>query len=149
MQKTSISGTKCPEFDCSDVVPELPSESLKTQLEELAKIRLEGAKGTPYLLSAQICLAIRREQEFPALKLLGEQSKWPSTIDFKSLSDRVFFGLRQALNGMLQNHIILGCSTSWTSFSSMLTMANTSLVQFSQARDSTKFTIAGKNKHAG
>ena len=116
---------------------------------ELAKIRQEGAKGTPYTLSAQICLAIKREREYPALKLLGERSKWPSAIDFKSLSGRVFFGLRQELNGMIQNHIVLGCSAPWTSFSSLLKTANTSLIQFSRAQDTAKFAIVGRNKHAG
>jgi len=50
---------KCPEFDCADVVPEFPSESLTTQLEDLVKIKLQGAEGTPYTLSAHLCLAIK------------------------------------------------------------------------------------------
>jgi hypothetical protein len=149
IQGALYSGTKCPEYDCEDVVPEFPSESLRTQLEELAKIRFQGMGGTPYTLSALICLAIKRERAFPGLKLLGERFKWPSNIDFESLSDRIFYRLRPELLEIIANHIVLGCSLAWTAFSKILQDANTPLIKFSQARDSVKFGIAGKVKHAG
>jgi hypothetical protein len=149
MQSTKFSGRPCPEFDCSDVVPEFPTKSLRDQLTELENIRHKGAKGQPYILSALICLSIKRERQIPALKLLGERSKWPSIINFKLLSDRVFSGLRQKLNGMVQGHVVLSSSTPWTLFSTMLKTANTSLLQFSRASDAVKYEIAGTNKHAG
>jgi len=140
---------KCPEFDCADVVPEFPSESLTTQLENLAKIKLQGAEGTPYTLSAHICLAIKRERAFPGLKALGERFNWPLNIDFDSLSDRVYYHFRPELLEITQNHIALGCSPAWTAFSKMLQEANTPLAQFSRSRDSIKFNIVGRIKHAG
>ena len=140
---------KCPEFDCADVVPEFPSESLRTQLENLAKIKLQGAEGTPYTLSAHICLAIKQEQAFPGLKALGERFNWPLNIDFDSLSDRVYYHFRPELLEITQNHIALGCSPAWTAFSKMLREANTPLAQFSRSRDSIKFNIVGRIKHAG
>ena len=149
IQGATFAGTKCPEFDCEDVVPEFPSESLRIQLENLEKTKFHGMKGTPYTLSALICLAIKREQAFPGLKLLGERFNWPSVIDFETLSDRVFYHLRPVLIEIIQNHIVLSCSPAWTAFSKILQKANTTLTQFSRAQDSVKFDIAGKNKHAG
>jgi hypothetical protein len=86
-----------------------------------------------YILSAFICLAIQRERAFPGLKALGERFKWPSNIDFNSLSDRVFYHLRPELMEIIQNHIVLGCSPAWTTFSKILREANTPLTQFSQS----------------
>ena len=148
-QGATFSGLKCPEFDCEDVVPEFPSESLRTQLEQLAKIKLQGVQGAPYTLSVQICLAIKREQAFPGLKLLGERFNWPSNIDFESLSDRVFYGLSPELVEIIQNHIVLSCSPAWSAFSKILREANTPLTKFSRAQDCVRFDIAGKFKHAG
>lgn len=144
-----FAGTKCPEFDCPDVVPEFPSESLSAQLEDLAKMKLQGTGGTPYTLSAHICLAIKRERQFPGLKALGERFKWPSNIDFDSLSDRVFYDLRAEVFAIIKNHIVLGCSPAWTAFSKILRESNTPLNQFYNSRDSIRFNIAGKIKHAG
>ena len=149
IQGATFSGVKCPEYDCDDVVPEFPSESLKIQLEKLEKIKLQAAKGSPYTLSALICLEIKREQAFPGLKLLGQRFNWPSHIDFHSLSDRVFYKLRPDLIQMVQNHISLSCSLAWTAFSKIIRESNISLTQFSQSRDMAKFDIAGKLKHAG
>ena len=122
---------KCLEFDCADVVPEFPSESLRTQLKNLAKIKLQGAEGTPYTLSMHICLVIKQEQAFPGLKVLGEHFNWPLNIDFDSLSDHVYYHFRPELLEITQNHIALGCSLAWTAFSKMLQEANTPLAQFS------------------
>lgn len=148
-QGAKFSGTKCPEYECEDAVPEFPSELLTTQLEELAKIKSRGVGGLPYTLSAQICLAIKREQAFPGLKLLGERFKWPSNIDFDLLSDRIFYHHRAALLEIIQNHIVLTCSQAWTAFSKILRDSNTSLTKFSRSPDSVRFNIAGKIKHAG
>ena len=149
IQGASFSGMKCPEFDCADIVPEFPSDSLRTKLEKLAKIKLGGVGGAPYTLSAFICLEIKQEQAFPGLKLLGERFNWPSKIDFESLSDRIFYHLRPELLEIIQNHIILSCSPAWTAFSKILREADTPLTLFSQSRDSIRFDIAGKYKHAG
>jgi hypothetical protein len=140
---------KCPEYECTDVVPEFPSKSLMTQLENLEKIKLKVMEGTPYTLSAQICLTIRRERSFPGLKLLGERFNWPSNIDFESVSGRVFYCLRPELLEIIQNHIVLGCLPAWTTFSKTLRDANTSLSEFSRAKDFEKFNIVGNIKHAG
>jgi len=102
-----------------------------------------------YILSAQICLAITRERMFPGLKLFGERFNWPSNIDFTLLSDRVFYELRPELVKMVWDHITLGSSSPWTTFSKTLRESNTSLTQFFNARDSAKFAIAGSIKHAG
>lgn len=131
-----------------DVVPEFPSDSLTTQLEELAKIKVRGG-GAPHTMSALICLAIKREQTFPALKLLGERFNWPSSIDFDSLSDRVFYHLKPELLELIRNHINLRCSPAWTAFSKILRDAKTPLTQFSRSRGSVRFDIVGKIKHAG
>jgi predicted transcriptional regulator len=50
---------KCPEFDCANVVPEFPSESLRMQLKELEKMKLLGTEGALYILSALVCLEIK------------------------------------------------------------------------------------------
>lgn len=151
LQGAAFSGTKCPEFDCTDIVPEFPSTSLTKKLEELQKIKLGlgGVGGAPYTLSAFICLAIKQEQTFPGLKLLGERFNWPLNIDFESLSDRVFFDIRPDILEMIQNPIVLGSSSAWNAFSKILRKANTSLTQFTRSRDSIRFDITGKIKHAG
>lgn len=149
IQGAVFSGMKCPEFDCEDVVPEFPSDSLSTQLEKLEKIKSHGMEGLPNTLSALICLTIKREQNFPGLKLLGERFNWPSDIDFESLSDRIFYRLRTELIEIIQNHIVLSCSPAWTGFSRILLEADTPLVQFSRAQGSVKFNIARNMKHAG
>jgi hypothetical protein len=150
VQGAPFSRMKCPEYDCADMVPEFPSTSLKTKLEELERIKLKGVGGgAPYTLSAYICLAIKQEQAFPGLKLLGERFNWPINIDFDSLSDRIFYDLRPDLLEIIQKHIVLGCSPAWNAFSKILREANTPLTQFSRSRDSIRFDIAGKIKHAG
>ena len=149
IQGATFSGMKCPEFGCADVVPKFPSESLRTQLEELVKIKLRGVDGTLYTLSVHICLVIKQETALLGLKLLWECFNWPLNIDFDSLSDCVYYHFRPELLEITQNHIALGCSPAWTVFSKMLREANISLAQFSWSRDSIKFDLVGRIKHAG
>lgn len=140
---------KCPEYDCEDIVPEFPSKSLRTKLEQLEKTKLGGVGGNPYTLSALICLAIKQEQAYPGLKLLGERFNWPIDIDFNILSDRIFYHLMPQLLEIIQKHIVLSCSPAWNAFSKILREANTPLTHFSKLRDNQRFGIAGKIKHAG
>ena len=142
---------KCPEYECTDFVPEFPSKSLRMKLEKLEKTKLRGVGGAPYTLSAFICLAIKQEQAYPGLKLLGERFNWPIEINFESLSNRIFYRHKQEILELIQKHIVLSCSPAcqWNAFSKILQEANTPLIHFSQSRDSKRFGIAGKIKHAG
>ena len=57
---------KCPEFECADLVPEFPSRSLQTQLEELKKIKLGLVASEPYTLSMYICWLSSKSNHFQA-----------------------------------------------------------------------------------
>ena len=50
--------------------------------------------------------------QFPMLKALGEQSGWPGTINFEGIPAQVM-ALKDEINGLLKNEIILGTSFAW------------------------------------
>ena len=141
---------QCPEDECTDVLPGLPSDSLKAKLEKLSSIQQGKEKGSPHFLSVLICQAIKKELQFPMLRTLGEHSGWPSAIDFESVPDRIM-KLTNEIRGLLENEIVLGTSFAWEVFMHDVTRKDMSFADFSHSSEAFRLSVAGegKNKHAG
>ena len=141
---------RCPEDGCVDVLQGAPSERLESMFQKLSSIRNGKETGTPLVLSLLICQAIKEEMRFPMLKALGERSGWPGAINFEGIPAHVM-ALRDEINGLLKNDIILGTSFAWRTFVKDVTNCGMGLAEFSSSREATRFSVAGMgdNRHAG
>ena len=142
---------QCPEDGCADVLQGPLSERLGSMFEQLSNMRTGKGRGTPLVLSLLICQAIKEELRFPMLKELGVRSGWPTVIDFEGIPAQIM-ELKDEIRALLQNEIVLGTSSTWSTFINDLTNKRAmSLADFSASNEATRFSVAGMgdNKHAG
>ena len=87
---------------------------------------------------------------FPVLKVLGERSGWPRAINFEGIPAQIMT-LKDEINGLLKNEIILGTSFAWCTFVKDVTKSGMGLAVFASSRAATRFSAAGMgdNRHAG
>jgi hypothetical protein len=147
---TTTGEVRCPEDGCEDAIQGAPSEHLESMIQKLSSIRSGKETGTPLVLSLLICQAIKEEMRFPMLKALGEQSGWPRAINFEGIPAQIM-ALKDEINGLLKNEIILGTSFAWRTFVKDITSSGMGLAKFATSSISTRFSVAGMgdNRHAG
>lgn len=77
-------------------------------------------------------------------------SEWPTVIDFEGIPAQIM-ELKDEIRALLQNEIILGTSSTWSTFINDVTNKHAmSLADFSASNEATRFSVAGMgdNRHA-
>lgn len=120
---------ECPEYDCDDHLPTVPSEVLQDLFIERQRLFNEknGGKEFPWpkgvhSLNLRICIQIKADLALPRLRNQGRVQRWPDIVDldFRDINDRIK-NLGPRLYPLFKgNELILNACPVWNAILDLL-----------------------------
>lgn len=145
--------TICPEPECGDKIPHARSKNLQSAVRQYVAISHDDRHetiGKRAMLSLQLCIAIKQDLKIPLLKASATEHGWPPEPDVQSLEHRLLdTALRPEVMSIVNNDIVLYCSTAWTTFITTLKSRRIPLARFRTFDTRKKFDLMSFNFHTG
>ncbi|KAJ7491601.1 hypothetical protein B0H11DRAFT_2191307 [Mycena galericulata] len=141
--------TKCPFIPCSDVLPKQPVARILALFERARTIKEALAKNPKttglHLVHAEICQAISLEKRRTAIQKLGQQRRWPMTIDSAQISSRIL-SLKHDIIALFLDPKLLPACPIWDAF---LLAIDYRIFDFVDSDDKKEFPEAFRHKGCG
>ncbi|KAJ7448812.1 hypothetical protein B0H11DRAFT_2289652 [Mycena galericulata] len=141
--------TKCPFIPCSDVLPKQPVARILALFERARTIKEALAKNPKttglHLVHAEICQAISLDKRRTAIQKLGQQRRWPMTIDSAQISSRIL-SLKHDIIALFLDPKLLAACPIWDAF---LLAIDYRIFDFVDSDDKKEFPEAFRHKGCG